>query len=270
MVNDPIALLEKAARAGGEVLMRYYRNDDLPIQEKTSKHDIVTFADTEVQKAIISVLKQEAGNHGLETYGFIGEEGVETEGEYRFVIDPIDGTSNFASNISYFCVSIALMKGNSSIAGVVYDVVRDEMYTAEQGKGAHKNGKKIQFKSGIPLEESAVVVTLSSRSERRKQGLTFLETFFPYVRTIRLFGAIALDLSRMADGEANIAVNFSCRIWDIAACVLIFKEAGGEVVDQNGSTLEFDLSDAKKNYSIVASDTNHIQKIILIYQELGI
>lgn len=270
MVNNIIPLLEEAARAGGDVLRKYFKETNLEISEKTNQHDIVTLADKEAQKVIIDILKLKSVDCGLDTFGIIGEEGVDIAGEYRFVIDPLDGTNNFAGQFEYFCVSIGLLKGSEPIAGVVYDVMKDVVYSAEKGKGAYKNGKKLVFRGDIPLEQSVVVATLSSRPDMRNKGLEFLGAFFPLVRTIRLFGAVALDLCRMADGAGNILTNFSCKIWDIAAAVLIFRESGGVVVTPNGSPLVMDPENAMYKYSLIASDAVHIEKVVEVYNEIGL
>ena len=120
----------------------------------------------------------------------------------------------------------------------------------------------------MALKDSLVISTLSSRPTQRKLGLDFLGTVFPHVRTVRMHGAVVMDLVRMADGAGNVLINFSCNIWDIAAGVLIFTEAGGEVVDWEGNPLVLRIDEVKYKYSILGSDRENIKKLIEIYKDL--
>jgi myo-inositol-1(or 4)-monophosphatase len=259
--------MEKAAREGGAVLHRYFRTN-IHVDEKTNIHDIVTTADKEAQGVIIASIKKSAVTQGL-SIGFIGEEGVdEVHGEYIFVIDPLDGTNNFTAQIEYFCVSIGVLRDGQPVAAIVYDVMADKLYAAEKGRGAYLNGAPLHFRSEVMMKDSVVISTLSSRPQQRKLGLDFLGMVFPHVRTIRMYGAVALDLCRMANGAGNIVLNFSCNIWDIAAAILIFQEAGGEVVDWEGLPMVFDTSDVKKKYSILASNRQNLEELIEIYKDL--
>lgn len=256
-------ILKKAALAGGKVLKKYFRKQ-IEVELKTSIHDIVTVADHEAQKTIVNSINKSIKGSFLEgRVGFIGEENLIAKGEYTFVIDPLDGTNNFAIGIDFFCVAIALFKGNNLLAGLIYDVVRDNFYWAEQGKGACKNGKKLRIEKNIKIRDAVLYASPPNVSTQRKRILNIIRDVSESVRTFRMAGSIALEICRVTEGVGNLALHGGCSIWDLAASKMILTEAGGAVLDLQGNELELNLSNIKINYFIAGE-----KKLILKFLEL--
>ncbi len=256
-------ILKKGALEGGAVLKQYFQKQ-IEVALKTSIQDIVTVADHEAQAAIVGAINKSVKGSFLEgKVGFIGEENLITKGEYTFVIDPLDGTNNFAIGIDFFCVAIALFKGNKLLAGLIYDVVRDNFYWGEKGKGAYKNGKKLRIGKNIKIQDAVLYASPPNVSTQRKRILDIIRDVSQSVRTFRMVGSIALEICRVTEGVGNLALHGGCNIWDLAASKLILNEAGGVVLDLEGSELKLNLDNIKINYFIAGE-----KKLILQFLEL--
>ncbi len=205
---------------------------------ESSAHDIKLQIDVDCQHLIESRLAKEFPSHAI-----IGEEGNcgNPEAEYRWVVDPLDGTVNYTYGIPHFCVSMALQRRNPGaslvtalggyemVLGIVYDPMRDELFTAEKGKGAFLNGKQIHVSTRSRLEEAAITVGFSKSAETIEQGLHHFERLIRQARKIRMMGAAALDLAYVASGRLEAYWELKVRLWDIAAGILMVEEAGGVV-----------------------------------------
>jgi myo-inositol-1(or 4)-monophosphatase len=143
----------KAAKEAGKIHKRYFRSE-VRKETKSSSFDLVTSADIESEERIVSVIKE-----GFPEHNFLAEEGKyeKTPSEYTWIIDPLDGTNNFAYGFPIFCSSIALARGNEVVAGVVYDVMHDELFSAEKGNGARLNGEKINVSPIDDLARSMLI-----------------------------------------------------------------------------------------------------------------
>jgi myo-inositol-1(or 4)-monophosphatase len=222
-----------AARAGGEVLVANWRN--LPhgsVEEKT-KNDFVTHADRESEERIVAAIRERFPDDA-----FLGEEGGPRqgiEGARVWIIDPLDGTSNFVSGFPFWCVSIAAREGEHLVAAVVWDPLRDEMYTAERGAGAWRNQTRLSV-TGRPSLEGAFVATGFPFRNRQKidSYLALFKAVFVHARAIRRAGSAALDLAYVAAGVFDGFFEFRLSPWDIAAGALLIQEAGGELTDFDG------------------------------------
>lgn len=258
-------IIKKAAIIGGDVLKKYYKHHP-KISYKTNFHDLLTLADKESQKMIIDFLKLEFEKiYPNSKIAFISEEGIFEQGDYTFIIDPLDGTTNFATGINHFCVSIALAKKDKIIAGVVYDPLIKSIYWAESGRGSYLNSKRLTISSNTKLSESILFIHFSSGSEAREKIMDISKNLGEKVRAVRAMGAVALDLARASEGYGYIILNLRTSIWDIAAGSLIFKEAGGEVVDLQGKTLVYDfVHDPQKKYQFVAAEKNILKQFLSI------
>lgn len=259
MVTSNILLksIKQAAIAGGEVLMKYYKHD-LTITAKSNIHDIVTQADKESQRAIVEALRSSLKGVRI---GFIGEEeNLHSEGEYLFIIDPLDGTNNFASGFENFCISIGVMHNNQIVVGLIFDAVKSDFYYAKKGEGAFKNGKRLNLTREIALESAVLLVSFPSSSDLRAHSLQQLAALTHLTRTFRVHGAVAHDLCSIAAGVGNIVLNFRSNIWDLAAGYLIIHEAGGEMVDFQGCPLMFDSN--KQKYQIIAGGKKLLRKFL--------
>ena len=249
---------KKAALAGGKILKAYFLKE-LSIEYKSNIHDLVTQADLESQKTIVNTISKEMRSLYREVpFGFIGEEKkLNSPKKVTFIIDPLDGTTNFASGLDYFSVSIGVVVDGIIKAGVVYDVTRNTLFTAELKKGAYKNGAKLKLLSKKRLQEAILLCY-------RRSAMT-VSTIEPFIaRDIRMLGSLALDFSRIAEGSADILFSRGGYIWDIAAGMIILSEAGGGTVNWNGRLFSLDLKNTSKLYPLVAS-TNLLIKEFLPY-----
>jgi myo-inositol-1(or 4)-monophosphatase len=222
-----------AARSGGEVLLANWRN--LPhgsVEEKT-KNDFVTHADRESEERIISVLRGRFPDDA-----FLAEEGgprAGREGARVWIIDPLDGTSNFVSGFPFWCVSIAAWEKEEVVSAVVWDPLRDELYAAERGSGAWRNGARLTV-TGRPALDGAFIATGFPFRNRHKIDayLALFKAVFVHARAIRRAGSAALDLAYVAAGVFDGFFEFRLAPWDVAAGALLIEEAGGRISDFAG------------------------------------
>ncbi len=260
-------ILQKAVYDAAKIQLKYFRTAELDISHKTDHQNIVTRADREsqniIERSIIQEMKKSKGAAEKEI-GFIGEEDLNTEGTHLFVIDPIDGTSNFASGIDYFCSSIAYFHQGVLQAGVIYRPVHDELYFAEKGKGATLiiQGKKVSLEMKHLDTKNLMMSTNFGETMRNADQLPLIEKLMPSYRGVRAFGAVALDLAKVAGNEIGTSVDKGPFIWDISAGKIIIEEAGGAVFDWKGKDLELDLSDRDKRYSLIACHQDIRQMIM--------
>jgi myo-inositol-1(or 4)-monophosphatase len=223
-LSDDLALAERAARHAGELLMERYGGPARGLGRKSSRTDMVSDADREAERAIKELLAAERPQDGL-----LAEEGSsrEVESGRRWVVDPLDGTTNFLYGYPAWCVSVALEDAQGGLVGVVHDPLRDETFTAERGSGAHLTGEPIEI-SGHDEPATALVATgFGYDAERRAWQAETLTRVLPRVRDIRRGGAAALDLSWVACGRLDGYYEYGLQAWDWAAASVIVKEAGG-------------------------------------------
>lgn len=248
--------LYRAASVGGEVLLEYF-NQEISISEKGSHHNVVTIADTTAQKKIHDSLLDSFAKSGYdkEKIGFIGEENLHDEKEFTFIIDPLDGTSNFTSGLDIFCVSIALYRNRQPLAGLIYYPVNGTVFYAEAGKGAFKQVNDVRKPLHIKhllLSRSLLLTNISSSDHIRREILTLSDRAMRHFKNIRALGAAAYDLALLADNHAGAVVYGKTSVWDVAAGVIIVRESGGEIYDWDGHEVTIDLEDRKKIYRFAA------------------
>lgn len=206
---------------------------------KKGTSDFVSAADIRSEKILFEEL-----SHARPQFGFLMEEGGEKKGKtnFRWIIDPIDGTTNFIHAVPYFCISVGLEKtlpnGDTEIvAGVIYDPIRDEMFTAEKGEGAFLNERKLRISGRKEVEESLLATGMprASRPEyERSQKM--LSTVTGSAAAVRCWGAAALDLAYVAAGRFDGFWYLNLKPWDVAAGMLMVQEAGGIVTEIGGGT----------------------------------
>lgn len=244
--------LESALKQSGEVLMHYF-GKTLKSRIKENISSILTEADLASERSILEIL-----NSGPGPFNIISEETgyVDHGSDYTWVVDPLDGTSNFAAAIPWFGVIIALMFQNKPVLAAMYLPADDHLYLAESGKGAWKNSSPIHVTSSTDLKEHLVVYSFdySPDPEKIKSEMELLARLSSNVRNIRSTNSL-YDFCYMTDGRLGAAINQTTKVWDIAAPWLIIQEAGGVVTDIDGSAIQFDLSPGSfdQNYTIVAS-----------------
>jgi len=217
----------KAAKLAGKIMLENYGNVG-KISFKENDRSILTKVDLECEKAIINVIKEKFPDHNI-----IGEESGDekVKSKFSWVIDPIDGTTNYLQNIPLFCCSIALAKNNVPFLGVVYEPVRDELFYAEKNKGAYLNNNKIKVSSKTNLNEAVILPGLPSASHVSVDTLEKAIKLFGKVRGIRITGSAAINLSYVACGRIDVYLNENIKAWDAAAGVILIEEAGGLVTD---------------------------------------
>ncbi len=231
MTGSVLSLAATAAELGGEIVRRYFRRLSSGQADEKAAHDWVTAADRESEEAIFHFLTR--ATPGI---GFLGEErgGSEGVGE-RWVVDPLDGTLNFVRGFPHFAVSVALVCSGRVEVGAIYDPLRDEMFTAQRGAGAFRNGEPIQVSGRDGLAGAFVTTGFPFRIHKHLE--TFLKIFrevFPIAAGLRRPGAAALDLAHVAAGIFDAFFEFGLSAWDIAAGALLVSEAGGVVSNVDG------------------------------------
>jgi myo-inositol-1(or 4)-monophosphatase len=211
----------RTARGAGKIMMRYRGKAKTRFKKDFT---IVTEADTAVEKFVRKQIKKKFPSHAI-----VGEEyGGKIGNGYVWVIDPIDGTTNYARGGSLFSISLALMKNKKLVCGVVYAPALDETYYAARGKGAFLNGEKIRA-SNKKLSESLVSIGFAIRRDIAKGKKIINLLFPPKVYRFRINESAALSLCYVASGKYDACIDPSLNLWDIAAGALIVEEAGGKV-----------------------------------------
>lgn len=222
-----------AARAGGEVALASWRNLSAGAVSEKKKNDFVTNADRESEEKIVASIRQ-----SFPEDSFLGEEGGRRgtgSGARTWIIDPLDGTSNFIAGFPFWSVSVAARVGTEIVAGAVWDPLRGEMYTAERGSGAFRNGARIRVTGREGLDGAFLATGFPFRSrDSIDLYLSVFRELFLHARAIRRAGSAALDLSLVAAGVYDGFFEFRLSVWDIAAGALLIEEAGGKVTDFSG------------------------------------
>lgn len=245
----------EAALTGGSVLKSYY-GGDFRIAYK-GELDLVTQADTESEKEVLSVLRARMPDVSI----LAEESGLsDRDDARRFVVDPLDGTTNFAHAYPMFAVSIGYEEDGRVRAGVVYDPIREELFTAEEGRGAFLNGVKLQVSTTEKLERALLVTGFPYDLKDDLEGnLRLFKRFMGVSRAIRRDGSAALDLCYVAAGRFDGFWEEKLGPWDTAAGALVVEQAGGRVTDLHGGEFHY----SKK--SVVASnDRVHEQMLGVI------
>jgi myo-inositol-1(or 4)-monophosphatase len=217
------------AREAGALLMDYFRRR-VAVEYK-GEADLVTAADRASETLIRDRIRALWPSHDI-----LGEEEglIDTGSDYRWYVDPLDGTTNFAHEFPVFCVSMGLEHKGKLIAGVVYDPTRDEMFTAEAGMGAFLNQQRIHVSAIAKLSESLLATGFPSHKRHKNPNIFFYHQITLRTHGVRRAGSAALDLCSVAAGRFEGFWEFNLNPWDTAAGVLLVEEAGGRVTDFKG------------------------------------
>ena len=229
--HTALAVCETAARRAGELVMERFRSD-IEVSLK-GRANVVTDADLASERLILEYVGAE-----YPQFGILSEESAPVAGSspYTWVVDPIDGTRNFAEGIPHFCVVVAVAEGSDVVAGVTYDPVRDEMFAAQRGHGATLNGEPIRVSDRQQIDEAVLGFDLGYNFDQAKLLLEMAGDLWPQVQAYRLMGSSALSLAYAACGRIDLYFHHSLSAWDIASGILLAREAGGQVLDR--ATLE--------------------------------
>ena len=226
-LNEVRHIVEEWARQVGEIQLRYFRSADLEISTKYNDFDVVTRADKESEALIISRINETFPDHDI-----LAEESGEysRRSSWRWVVDPLDGTTNFSQGLPLFCVSIALEHDGEPVVGVVYAPYLNEMFSAVKGAGATLNGCPIHCSKKTSLNMSVVSTGLPvDKKENRDNNLSAISKVGVEVRGLRRLGSAAIDLCYTAAGLLDGYWELALHRWDISAGSLIASEAGATV-----------------------------------------
>jgi len=230
--------------------------------------DLVTIADRSVEKLIRTRLGETWPDHGI-----YGEEGTREgmERQFRWYVDPLDGTTNFAHGVPQFCVSMGLEQrtlgsgadeDGTLVAAVIYDPMRDELYCAEKGLGAYLNEKRVHVSRIPDLAESLVATGFPSRKRHDSPNIHFYHEFTLRSHGVRRAGSAALDLAYVASGRFEAFWEFNLNPWDTAAGILLLEEAGGKVTDFSGGPFRLDSRE------VLASNGLIHEELVGLFKEM--
>ncbi|CAN5464424.1 inositol monophosphatase family protein [soil metagenome] len=223
-MTSHLEVAQEAARTAGELLRSHFEK---PLTvNATTAHDIKLEVDVLAQDLITKILLERFPEHAL-----YGEEGIvgDQASAYQWVVDPLDGTVNFFYGIPHFCVSIALRLHGEVIVGVIYDPMRDELWSVEKGGSPLLNGNRFRVSPRATLAEAVVSIGLAKTSATIEAGLPLLGEMVHRVRKCRMLGSAALDMAYVACGRLDAYIEQGISLWDIAAGWLLIEAAGGRV-----------------------------------------
>jgi myo-inositol-1(or 4)-monophosphatase len=254
--QDYLTPMQALAREAGSLLLSFFGKVAV---EYKGDVDLVTQADRSSEKLIVERIRKQWPDHDL-----LGEEGSrrETGSDFRWYIDPLDGTTNFAHGFPVFCVSLALEYKGERIAGVVFDPCRNEMFAAEKAGGSELNGSKIHVSRTERLAESLVATGFPSHKRHKNPNIHFYHQITLRSHGVRRAGSAALDLCYVACGRYDAFWEFNLNSWDTAAGVLLVQEAGGRVT--NFSDLPFNIDSRE----VLATNTTLHNEMLKEFAEI--
>lgn len=231
-LNQVLEDVKAAALEAGAFIRQEASGFDMDKVELKGKNDLVSYVDKETEKKLVKSLKQI-----VPQAGFITEEGTtaQEKAHYRWVVDPLDGTTNFIHGLPVFSVSIGLMQDAEVVLGLVYEVNRDECFYATSGEGAFCNGKAIHVTPAESIDEALLATGFPYHNfEKLDQYLAILNQLMKHCHGLRRMGSAAVDLAYVACGRYEGYFEYNLNPWDVAAGTLIVEEAGGIVTDFKG------------------------------------
>jgi len=256
MTHSVVNVAISAAQAAGETMRRHFQKvESIPVTRK-ARHDYVSEVDHACEEEIVREIKRYFPDHA-----FLCEESGESgSGDIVWVIDPLDGTSNYLRGLPHFAVSIAQQVNGRTEHAVVYDPMRDELFTASRGGGAYLNNRRIRVSPRTELDGAvfATAFPFRQRSKMQAYGRVF-QAVFEKVEDFRRAGTASLDLTWTAAGRLDGFFEIGLKPWDVAAGALIVREAGGVVLDFQGN------DDVENSASIIAAPykiMTHLRQII--------
>jgi myo-inositol-1(or 4)-monophosphatase len=261
----------RIALEAGALLRDYYRKG--VATEYKGDVDLVTVADRASEKLIVERLHAAFPEHGI-----YGEEGTRShlESEYRWYIDPLDGTTNFAHGFPVFCVSMGLERrarlkpgeDGEIVAAVIYDPLRDELFIAEKGKGAYLNHERIRVSGTRTLAEALVATGFPSRKRHETPNVHFYQEFTLRSHGVRRAGSAALDLAYTACGRLEAYWEFNLNPWDTSAGALLVTEAGGTMTGYDGSPFRLESKEVLATNGLVLKEMLEIFRAMFAGEEL--
>ncbi len=247
-----VSEVAELARETGKFIRHESEGFDISLTEKKGLHDLVSYVDKKSEEILVqklSVILPEAG--------FITEEGTSTKkcGKYCWVIDPLDGTTNFVHGLQPYAISIGLLEDEEPVAGVVYEVVGSEIFTAWKNGGAWLNNKAIHVSETKSLSDSLIATGFPYNDfSRLDEFLESLKHFSKTTHGIRRLGSAAIDMAYVACGRFETFYEYGLNPWDIAAATIIVREAGGKVSDFRGNEKKLSGSDVIASNNFLYSE----------------
>ena len=235
--RSALAVAEEVVREAGRVVRAWFQGvtgneSDGGIQVSfKGRNDLVTNVDRMVEAAAADLLAKE-----YPAFGLLAEESGRKPGKtsYSWILDPLDGTRNFANGTPHFAVNLALAKGDAPLLGLTYDPIREELFHAEAGRGAFLNGKRLWVSGTGSLGQSVLGFDLGYVDEQAAHLLDMLHGLWPRMQAVRITGSAALGLAYVAAGRYQLYAHHHLWPWDVAPGVLLVREAGGVVTDLRG------------------------------------
>jgi myo-inositol-1(or 4)-monophosphatase len=257
-----VSVAEAIAREAGALLRDFYHRG--VSAEYKGDVDIVTEADRASEKLIVERLKAALPGHGI-----YGEEGTRSglDSEFRWYIDPLDGTTNFAHGFPVFAVVMGCEKRHAGlaadedgemVAGVTYDPLRDEMFSATRGGGAFLNGKAIHVSAAKQLQESLIATGFPSQKRHASPNVHFYQEFTLRSHGVRRAGAAAIDLAYVACGRLEGYWEFQLNPWDTSAGYLLVEEAGGRITHFDGGKFTLDSREVLATNGLIHAEMQHL------------
>ena len=261
MPTSYLSVCEEAARSAGKILLDMLGTTS--IRHKKNTRDIVTEADIAAQKIIESIVIGAFPDHR-----FLGEEenltplSQSNDSEFCWIVDPLDGTTNFVHGLPCFGPSVALARGTDVLCGVFYNPMTEEFFSAAKGQGAFLNGKRIHVSTWQTLGEALAAISFPTAIRDDSPDLIAFMNTLPVCQSLRRTGSTALNMAYVAAGRFDATWAFRCHSWDIAAGIILVQEAGGIVTKPDGSPVDF--SDPAP-FCAVANETLHRKLIEILH-----
>ena len=232
-MHGMINIAVRAARQAGSIIIRHLNQLEMLEVVEKGRNEFVSQVDRLAEEAIIEVIRDYHPDHSI-----LAEESGETGNhEYQWIIDPLDGTTNYLHGFPVFCVSIAIAHEGKIEHGVVYDPLRQEVFTASRGQGAHLDGRRIRVSKRTRMSQSLIATGFPYRMNKQfiDDYLAMLKTVIEDSAGVRRPGSAALDLCYVAAGRVDGFWEIGLNVWDIAAGALMIREAGGRISDYRGT-----------------------------------
>ena len=223
------------ARGAGHILREKF-HAPMTWRQKTGRGDIVTEVDEESERYIVGRIRQQFPDHAIlsEECGAVGGENSQD----LWIVDPVDGTRNYATGVPFFCVSIGLARNGHAEMGAIYDPTHDEMFFARRGKGAYLNGQRIEVAREESVEDSIISVSWVKRKVDRTKFLRYIDELSHDTSYFRRFGSAALVMAYVAAGRVDGYIQGGLNPWDVAAGVVLIEESDGTVTDFAGEAID--------------------------------
>jgi len=232
--RDALEVAAVAARAAGGILRERFTGQT--VVEYKGKGNVVSEADLAADRTIRKLLLAEFPDHAQ----LSEEDDAELpEAPYVWIVDPLDGSLNYATGIGFYSVSVALASGLDLLAGALYDPTRDELFTAAAGRGAFLNGAPITVSDAQTLDRATIGMDIGYPEEARQKAFATATRIRPHIQTVRLMGSSALGLTYVGCGRYGVYFHYWLYPWDVAAAQLIVREAGGIITDWSGNPVTY-------------------------------